>query len=193
MRLLREGCTSSEANEIQSFSRWIVSISDGVSSTTYFVVRAILAPLHETVSSINDHMLSDFPGEETCYYSSDTIQSDGGQLEMLEDEFPTEFLNSMKIGNFPVHELKLKVRALVILLRNIDQATGLCSGTRLIIKRLGTWSIEVEVLTGSHVGDRVYLPRIALASKQKSLNFTLIIRQYPVALCFSMTINKSQG
>ncbi|CAN1136497.1 hypothetical protein LINPERPRIM_LOCUS21131 [Linum perenne] len=194
MRLLREGCTSSEANEIQSFSRWIVSISDGVSSTvlgdtvysnvhenytdpTYFVVRAILAPLHETVSSINDHMLSDFPGEETCYYSSDTIQSDGGQLEMLEDEFPTEFLNSMKIGNFPVHELKLKVRALVILLRNIDQATGLCSGTRLIIKRLGTWSIEVEVLTGSHVGDRVYLPR----------------RQYPVALCFSMTINKSQG
>ncbi|CAN1136495.1 hypothetical protein LINPERPRIM_LOCUS21131 [Linum perenne] len=33
MRLLREGCTSSEANEIQSFSRWIVSISDGVSST----------------------------------------------------------------------------------------------------------------------------------------------------------------
>ncbi|CAN1186335.1 ATP-dependent DNA helicase PIF1 [Linum perenne] len=233
MRLHREGCTSCEANEIQSFSSWIVSIGDGVSSTvygdaevsipldimveqnedpvadivqavysdmhenytdpTYFAHRAILAPLHETVSLINDHMLSDFPGEETCYYSSDTIQSDGGQLDMLEAEFPTEFLNSMKIGNFPVHELKLKVGAPVILLRNIDQATGLCNGTRLIIKRLGTWSIEVEVLTGSHAGDRVYLPRIALASEQKSLNFTLIRRQYPVALCFSMTINKSQG
>ncbi|CAN1837196.1 ATP-dependent DNA helicase pif1 [Linum perenne] len=233
MRLHREGCTSSEANEIQSFSRWIVSIGDGVSSTVlgdaevsippdimveqnedpvadivqavysdvhenytdpaYFADHAILAPLHETVSSINDHMLSDFPGEEKCYYSSDSIQSDGGQHEMLEAEFPTEFLNSMKIGNFPVHELKLKVGAPVILLRNIDQATGLCNGTRLIIKRLGTWSIEVEVLTRSHAGHRVYLPRIALASEQKSLNFTLIRRQYPVALCFSMTINKSQG
>ncbi|CAN1837200.1 ATP-dependent DNA helicase PIF1 [Linum perenne] len=220
MRLHREGCTSSEANEIQSFSRWIVSIvsippdimveqnedpvadivqavysdvHENYTDPAYFADHAILAPLHETVSSINDHMLSDFPGEEKCYYSSDSIQSDGGQHEMLEAEFPTEFLNSMKIGNFPVHELKLKVGAPVILLRNIDQATGLCNGTRLIIKRLGTWSIEVEVLTRSHAGHRVYLPRIALASEQKSLNFTLIRRQYPVALCFSMTINKSQG
>ncbi|CAN1120470.1 ATP-dependent DNA helicase PIF1 [Linum perenne] len=129
--------------------------------------------------------------KETCYYSSDTIQNDGGQLDMLEAEFPTEFLNSMKIRNFPAHELKLKVGAPVILLRNIDQSTGLCNGTRLIIKRLGTWS--VEVLTRSHAGDRVYLRRIALSSNQKSLNFTLIRRQYPIALCFAMTINKSQG
>ncbi|CAN1146984.1 ATP-dependent DNA helicase pif1 [Linum perenne] len=192
MRLHREGCTSYEADEIQSFSKWIVDIGDGVSSTvygdsevlippdimveqnddpiadivktiysdvhenyadpTYFVDRAILAPLHEIVSLINDHMLTEFTGEETCYYSSDTIQNDGGQLGMLEAEFPTEFLNSMKTGNFPAHELKLKVGAPVMLLRNIDQSTGFCNGTRLIIKRLGTWSIEVEVLSGSHAG-----------------------------------------
>ncbi|CAN1120467.1 ATP-dependent DNA helicase PIF1 [Linum perenne] len=231
MRLHREGCTSYEDDEIQSFSKWIVDIGDYVSSTfygdsevlippdimveqnedpiadivktiysdvhenyadpTYFADHAILAPLHEIVSLINDHMLTEFPGEETCYYSSDTIQNDGGQLDMLEAEFPTEFLNSMKIRNFPAHELKLKVGAPVILLRNIDQSTGLCNGTRLIIKRLGTWS--VEVLTRSHAGDRVYLRRIALSSNQKSLNFTLIRRQYPIALCFAMTINKSQG
>ncbi|CAN1801343.1 ATP-dependent DNA helicase PIF1 [Linum perenne] len=47
----------------------------------------------------------------------------------------------------------------------------------MIVKSLGTWSIEVEVLTGSHIGDRVYLPR----------------RQFPTALSFAMTINKSQG
>ncbi|CAN1159699.1 ATP-dependent DNA helicase PIF1 [Linum perenne] len=99
----------------------------------------------------------------------------------------------MKIGNFPAHELKLKVGAPVILLRNIDQSTGLCNGTRLIIKRLGSWSVEVEVLTGSHAGDRVYLLRIALSSHQMSLNFTLIRIQYPIALCFFMKINKSQG
>ncbi|CAN1761724.1 ATP-dependent DNA helicase PIF1 [Linum perenne] len=48
-------------------------------------------------------------------------------------------------------------------------------------------------MTGSHAGDKVYLPRITLASKEKSLNFTLLRRQYPIALCFAMTINKSQG
>ncbi|CAN1216762.1 hypothetical protein LINPERPRIM_LOCUS766 [Linum perenne] len=151
MRLHREGCTSYEADEIQSFSKWIVDIGDGVSSIvygdskvlippdimveqnedpiadivktiysdvhenyadpTYFADCTILAPLHEIVSLINDHMLTEFPGEETCYYSSDTIQNDGGKLDMLEAEFPIEFLNSMKIGNFPAHELKLKVGA----------------------------------------------------------------------------------
>ncbi|CAN1761829.1 ATP-dependent DNA helicase PIF1 [Linum perenne] len=192
--LHREGCTSCEADGIQSFSKWIVDIGDGVSSTvyvkaiyfdvhekyadpTYFADRAILAPLHEIMSSINNDMLTKFLGEETCYYSSDTIQSEGGQLDMLEAEFPTEFLNSMKIGNFPAHELKLKVGAPVILLRNIDQSTGLCNGTRLIIKRLGSWSVEVEVLTGSHAGDRVYLLTVHIT----------------IALCFFMKINKSQG
>ncbi|CAN1293760.1 ATP-dependent DNA helicase PIF1 [Linum perenne] len=194
MRLHREGCSSDEATEIEAFSKWIVdignadpivdivqatysSIQQNYSHPTYFADRAILAPLHEIVSSINDYMLAEFPGKEACYYSSDNIESDGVEPGMLEAEFPTEFLNSMRIGNFPDHELKLKVGAPVILLRNIDQSTGLCNGTRLIVKSLGTWCIEVEVMTGSHAGDKVYLPR----------------RQYPIALCFAMTINKSQG
>ncbi|CAN1820065.1 ATP-dependent DNA helicase PIF1 [Linum perenne] len=66
-------------------------------------------------------------------------------------------------------------------------------GTRMMIRTLGTWFIEVEILTGTHVGDRVYLPRLSLTSKQKSLDFTLVRRQYPIALSFAMTINKSQG
>ncbi|CAN1170076.1 ATP-dependent DNA helicase PIF1 [Linum perenne] len=194
MRLHREGCSSDEAAEIEAFSKWIVdignadpivdivqatysSIQQNYSHPTYFVDRAILAPLHEIVSSINDYMLAEFAGKEACYYSSANIESDGVEPSMLEAEFPTEFLNSMRIGNFPDHELKLKVGAPVILLRNIDQSTGLYNGTRLIVKSLGTWCIEVEVMTGSHAGDKVYLPR----------------RQYPIALCFAMTINKSQG
>ncbi|CAN1293759.1 hypothetical protein LINPERPRIM_LOCUS22168 [Linum perenne] len=174
MRLHREGCSSDEATEIEAFSKWIVDIGNGESSTiygdsqqsippdimvehksdpivdivqatyssiqqnyshpTYFADRAILAPLHEIVSSINDYMLAEFPGKEACYYSSDNIESDGVEPGMLEAEFPTEFLNSMRIGNFPDHELKLKVGAPVILLRNIDQSTGLCNGTRLMVK-----------------------------------------------------------
>ncbi|CAN1128779.1 hypothetical protein LINPERPRIM_LOCUS22310 [Linum perenne] len=119
--------------------------------------RAILAPFHETVSSVNDYMQNKFPREQACYYSSNSIQTDDIEATDLEAEFPPEFLNSLKLGNFPDHELKLKVGVPVILLRNIDQATGLYNGTRMIVKSLGTWSIEVEVLTGSHIGDKVYL------------------------------------
>ncbi|CAN1310154.1 ATP-dependent DNA helicase PIF1 [Linum perenne] len=169
------------------------AMQENYENKSYFAERAVLAPLHETVSLINDYMLTKLNGDEVCCYSSDTIQTDGVQSNDDEAEFPTEILNSMKIGNFPEHQLKLKVGAPVILLRTIDQSTGLCNGTRMIIQKLGTWSIEVEVVTGSHIGDRVHLPRMTLASHQKSLNFTLLRRQYPIALCFGMTINKSQG
>ncbi|CAN1121834.1 hypothetical protein LINPERHAP2_LOCUS1010 [Linum perenne] len=104
-----EGCTSYEATEIAT---WIVDIGDGVGSTlngdSEITVPTILAPLHETVSLINYYMLTKFNGDEVCYYSSDTIQTDGVQSSDVEAEFPTEFLNSMKIGNFPEHQLKLK-------------------------------------------------------------------------------------
>ncbi|CAN1795972.1 ATP-dependent DNA helicase PIF1 [Linum perenne] len=168
-------------------------LSDNIGNADYFAGRAILAPFHETVSQINNYMLDQFPGEEMCYYNYDSIQSDCVNSSTAEDEFPLEFLNSLQIGNFPDHQLKLKVGVPVILLRNLDQTTGLCNGTRMVIRTLGTWFIEVEILMGTHVGERVYLPRLSLTSKQKSLDFTLVRRQYPIALSFAMTINKSQG
>ncbi|CAN1247127.1 ATP-dependent DNA helicase PIF1, partial [Linum grandiflorum] len=139
-----------------------------------------------------DRSLRDI-GEEMCYYSSNSIQSDSLDPSSAEAEYPIEFLNDLQIGNFPAHELKLKVGVPVILLRNLDQTTGLCNGTRMVIRTMGTWFLEVEILTGTHIGDRVYLPRLSLTSHQKSLNFTLVRRQYPIALSFGMTINKSQG
>ncbi|CAN1795976.1 ATP-dependent DNA helicase PIF1 [Linum perenne] len=194
MRLRQLECTSTEATQIADFSNWILEISNGdpviaiveetytqlsdnIGNADYFAGRAILAPFHETVSQINNYMLDQFPGEEMCYYNYDSIQSDCVNSSTAEDEFPLEFLNSLQIGNFPDHQLKLKVGVPVILLRNLDQTTGLCNGTRMVIRTLGTWFIEVEILMGTHVGERVYLPR----------------RQYPIALSFAMTINKSQG
>ncbi|CAI0460632.1 unnamed protein product [Linum tenue] len=118
---------------------------------------------------------------------------DPGKEGVVDADYSTEFLNNLKIGNFPDHQLELKVGCPVILLRNMDQTVGLCNGTRMVVKTLGKWFIEVEILTGTNVGDRVFLPRLTLSTHYKSLNFTLIRRQYPVALCFAMTINKSQG
>ncbi|CAN1274857.1 ATP-dependent DNA helicase PIF1 [Linum perenne] len=221
MRLKHDGCNQEELREIENFSKWLLDIGDGKNSSilgdseiqipyelrvqkevdpiadivdpSYLAKRAVLAPLHDTVSLTNEYMLNLFPGREKCYYSSDSIQYEAANQSEIEAEFPPEFLNSLRIGNFPDHELKLKVGVPVILLRNIDQSMGLCNGTRAIVRTLGTWSIEIEIITGSNIGDRVYLPRMTLSNKQKSLNFTLLRRQYPLALSFAMTINKSQG
>ncbi|CAN1129145.1 ATP-dependent DNA helicase PIF1, partial [Linum perenne] len=143
----------------------------------YFAKRVILAPFHEIVSQINNYMLDQSSGEEMCYYNYDSIQSDCVNSYAAEGEFPLKLSNSLQIGNFPDHQLRLKVGVLIILLRNLNQTTGLCNDTRIVIRTLGTWFIKVEILTGIH----------------KSLDFTLVRRQYPIALSFAMTINKSQG
>uniref|UniRef100_A0A453C564 DNA helicase Pif1-like 2B domain-containing protein n=2 Tax=Aegilops tauschii subsp. strangulata TaxID=200361 RepID=A0A453C564_AEGTS len=43
-----------------------------------------------------------------------------------------------------------------MLLRNINQAAGLCNGTRMTITQLGNGYIEAQIITGTHVSDKVY-------------------------------------
>jgi len=54
------------------------------------------------------------------------------EQENLQAElFTTEFLNDIKCSRIPNHYVKLKVGVPIMLLINIDQANGLCNGTRL--------------------------------------------------------------
>ena len=46
--------------------------------------------------------------------------------------YPVEFLNSLNLSGLPLHDTKLKVGAVVMLLRNLDPHIR-CNGTRLII------------------------------------------------------------
>jgi len=87
----------------------------------------------------------------------------------------------------------LKVGAPVILLRNFSPENGLCNGTRLTITRLMDNCIEARILTGSFYGQRCFLPRIKVLPQPDEAPFELSRLQFPIRLCFAMTINKSQG
>ena len=93
----------------------------------------------------------------------------------------------------PPHKLKLKIGAIVMLLRNLDVHQGLCNGIRLIVRRLLNHTIDCEVATGSNKGSRVLIPRITLTPFDPFLPFQLRRHQFPIRLSFAMTINKSQG
>jgi ATP-dependent DNA helicase PIF1 len=60
-----------------------------------------------------------------------------------------------------------------MLLRNLNQAEGICSGTRLVITVLGDMIIEGEIITGTHIGKSVFIPRIALTLKNNKWPFVL--------------------
>lgn len=63
----------------------------------------------------------------------------------------------------------------------------------MVVSRLGHRVLEAELLTGTHVGYRVLIPRIQLSPTDSIHPFTFRRRQYPIRLCYAMTINKSQG
>ncbi|XP_062189934.1 uncharacterized protein LOC133892964 [Phragmites australis] len=153
--------------------------------------RAILCPRNETVEQINDYIMSQIKGEEVTYLSCDSLCN--ASTNNMEHMYPKEFLNTLKFPGIPNHELKLKVRLPVMLLRNINQYTGLCNGTRMTITQLGKNSIEAQIITGTYVGDKVTIPRIIMSPSDTKWPFKLRRRQYPLSVCFAMTINKSQG
>ncbi|ONI30172.1 hypothetical protein PRUPE_1G234700, partial [Prunus persica] len=62
----------------------------------------------------------------------------------------------------------LKIGMPIMLLRNLNQSSGLCNGTRLVITQLCDKVIEAKILAGSNIGHKVFIPRISLtATKNK--------------------------
>lgn len=104
-----------------------------------------------------------------------------------------EFLNSLELSGLPPHILKLKTGAIVMLLRNLNASQGLLNGTRLIVRNMYDNCLDLEIITGERVGQRVFIPKIDLTPSDTTLPFSFKRRQFPIRLAFCMTINKAQG
>ncbi|XP_023734360.2 uncharacterized protein LOC111882234 [Lactuca sativa] len=170
------------------------SILDMYNNTSYFQERAIVAPKNEVVQEINDRLLLKFPGDEVEYLSSDSIC----QSEFVHDQFDAnlyspDVLNGLKVSGLPNHKLVLKIGVPVMLLKNIDQKNGLCNGTRLQVISLGKRVIEARIISGTNIGNHTFILRMSLTPSEKKIPFKFRRRQFPLAVCFAMTINKSQG
>jgi ATP-dependent DNA helicase PIF1 len=97
------------------------------------VDKAILSPKNDTVAFLNSKILDLLPGHSKIYLSNDKIEH-----ATLEDatNYPIEFLNGLNPSGMPPHELKLKIGAIIMLLRNLNTKLGLCNGTRMVVKDL---------------------------------------------------------
>jgi ATP-dependent DNA helicase PIF1 len=152
-----------------------------------------LTPTNDIADTINNYVVSLVPGDEKHYLSCDSILKGLNTHDSYDLLYPVEFLNSLNANNFSQHRLSLKKGVPVMLLRNLNQAEGLCNGTRLVITVLGDMIVEGKIVTRTHKGKSVMIPRISLTLKNNKWPFILQRRQYPIKICYSMTINKSQG
>jgi len=137
-------------------------------------------------------VLSLIPGEERSYLSCDSPIADTASVNKPDDIHTSEFLNTINSSGLPNHKITLKVGVPIMLLRNLDITAGLCNGTRLIVTKMERYILEGRVISGSKVGEKVYIPRLSLTPSDTRIPFKFQRRQFPIFVCFAMTINKSQ-
>jgi len=58
---------------------------------------------------------------------------------------------------------------------------------------MGRYVLEGQVITGSNVGEKAYIPRLSLTPSDIRIPFKFNRRQFPISVCFAMIINKIQG
>ena len=131
--------------------------------------------------------------DEETYLSADSLCKASSNILDQDVMYPTEFLNSLKFPGILNHKLKLKVGLPIMLLRNLNQSNGLCIGTRLLVTQLSKWVLEAQIISGTHIGKKVFIPKIVSSPSDSKWPFVLKRRQFLVSVCFAMTINKSQG
>ena len=153
--------------------------------------RVILTTTNNKARYINDQIIEKLPGESKTYYSDDSIPNKDDYTIPIDQIYSKEFLARQNTGNIPPHELKLKT--IVMLVRNINTSVGLCNGTRMSVERLGETTITCKVLTGPMKAKSIFLPQMTLIPSDTRLPFAFQRKQFPIIPSFAMTINKSQG
>ncbi|XP_057432099.1 uncharacterized protein LOC130724847 [Lotus japonicus] len=127
----------------------------------FYQERAILAPTLESVEKVNQYILSCIEGEEKEYLSCDSACKFDEDNDVEAAWLTPEFLHEVKCSGIPNHKLVLKDGVSVMLLRNLDQSSGLCNGTRLLIEDLCPNVTGATVVTGTNSGKKVYIGRMS--------------------------------
>jgi len=158
-----------------------------------FKSRAILSFRNDTVMDFNNRLILQLQGDMHFFNAVNSVEDNESTPGV--ERLPMEFLQGVDHASLPPSKLCLKIGAPVILLRNLSPKQGLCNGTRITITQLGRSCIGglISAPGSQFDGQFRLLPRIRLTTLEGDLPFILTRKQFPIRLCFAMTVNKSQG
>lgn len=135
-------------------------------------------------------MLNLLKGHNKEYCSADSKISEDPS-DFL--RYPLKFFHKKQPSGMPPHSLRLKVEAIIMLLRNLDPKCGLLNRTRLRVLDLHTNFIIGKIITGKAKNTIAVILKIDMIPSESILPFLLKRRQFPLIVSYLMTIHKSQG
>ena len=192
--------------ERQSLADWVyggaaeqVRAGDYASREYYefWTSRAILAPHRKTVAAYNAEVLSSVFGKAEVYLSTDIIVDADEDGQDPGTGWGVELLNEAWPGGLPPHELPLMPGVPVMATQNLPHL-GVFNGTRMIVlevHRSRETSAPAFAVCGVWKAGQyreVLIPRAKTVASD-DLPFVWMRQQFPLQLCFGMTINKAQG
>ena len=163
----------------------------------FWTSRAVLAPHRNTVKHYNEQVLGAVFGEADVLLSTDTIVDAGEDGQDPGTGWGVEMLNQAWPSGLPPHELPLMPGVPVMATQNLPHL-GVFNGTRMIVLRVHhsrTTMAPAFVVCALWKGGRfteVLIPRAKTVASD-DMPFSWVRQQFPLQLCFAMTINKSQG
>uniref|UniRef100_A0A183C0L1 ATP-dependent DNA helicase n=1 Tax=Globodera pallida TaxID=36090 RepID=A0A183C0L1_GLOPA len=185
------------------------ALKDPLANIVQLRGAAILCPLNKDTFKLNAELMKRISNalatpaqqSERVYVSVDTVDPDSPMdvLALNVAERYIENIYGKTPSGMPEHILELKVGAVMMVIKNISVAHGLCNGTRVQIIALGDNIITCRYIQGPRAGTefKMYRHRFRFggrgreATRHGAVKWTRL--QFPLRPGFVITTHKAQG